>query len=252
MKLSSLFAISILLCIFVASFSVLSPVSAAANLAISGVPNHLKDLDEDLYYVWGEVRNDGDVPAGSVWITVEFVEYEGFPIAVGGGEPMLSVIHPGETSPFEIQYSGPEVEEIEDYNFEFEFSPTNALPTGLEIVSNSSDSPGNIVGEIQNIGTEPTTQITVAASFYGASGLVGTASTSIPSTLDPGENATFSIALEYSDLVPEVESYALTAQSQEYAVIPEFPMWISMLLILITLTVATAIYKRRLLKTPIH
>ena len=34
--------------------------------------------------------------------------------------------------------------------------------------------------------------------------------------------------------------------------IPEFPTWTSMLLILIVLTFAIAIYKRRLLKTPIH
>ena len=37
-----------------------------------------------------------------------------------------------------------------------------------------------------------------------------------------------------------------------YTVIPEFPTWTSMLLILIVLTVAVIIYKRRLLKTPIH
>jgi parallel beta-helix repeat protein len=35
-------------------------------------------------------------------------------------------------------------------------------------------------------------------------------------------------------------------------VTPEFPTWTSMLLILILLTAAIAIYKRRLLKTPIH
>ena len=35
-------------------------------------------------------------------------------------------------------------------------------------------------------------------------------------------------------------------------VIPEFPTWTSMLLILIVLTFAIAIYKRRLIKTPIH
>jgi parallel beta-helix repeat protein len=37
-----------------------------------------------------------------------------------------------------------------------------------------------------------------------------------------------------------------------YPIVPEFPTWTSMLLILIVLTVAIAIYKRRLLKTPIH
>jgi len=38
----------------------------------------------------------------------------------------------------------------------------------------------------------------------------------------------------------------------KYHVIPEFPTWISMLLILIALTVAIAVYKRRLLKSPTH
>jgi hypothetical protein len=37
-----------------------------------------------------------------------------------------------------------------------------------------------------------------------------------------------------------------------YTVIPEFPTWTPILLILILLTFAIAIYKRRLLKTPIH
>jgi len=40
--------------------------------------------------------------------------------------------------------------------------------------------------------------------------------------------------------------------TQEVMIVPEFPTWTSMLLILIVLSVATAIYKRRLLKTPIH
>jgi len=35
-------------------------------------------------------------------------------------------------------------------------------------------------------------------------------------------------------------------------IVPEFPTWTSMLLTLILLTVVIAIYKRRLLKTPIH
>jgi len=39
--------------------------------------------------------------------------------------------------------------------------------------------------------------------------------------------------------------------TQEVIVVPEFPTWTSMLLILVLLTVAIAIYKRRLLKIPI-
>ena len=40
--------------------------------------------------------------------------------------------------------------------------------------------------------------------------------------------------------------------TQEVIIVPEFPTWTRMLLILVVLTVALAIYKRRLFKTPIH
>jgi parallel beta-helix repeat protein len=47
--------------------------------------------------------------------------------------------------------------------------------------------------------------------------------------------------------------YVIDENNQDnYPVVPEFPAWTSMLLILIVLTVAITIHKRRLLKTPIH
>jgi len=67
------------------------------------------------------------------------------------------------------------------------------------------------------------------------------------------------ILVEHSyEEIEEVGEY-LTTLSMSYRItesnvwtVPEFPTWTSMLLILIVLTVAIAIYKRRLLKTPIH
>jgi len=46
--------------------------------------------------------------------------------------------------------------------------------------------------------------------------------------------------------------YITYNHSGHLMIVPEFPTWTSMLLIFITLTVATAIYKHRLLKTPIQ
>jgi parallel beta-helix repeat protein len=46
--------------------------------------------------------------------------------------------------------------------------------------------------------------------------------------------------------------FAYEHSTREIDIVPEFPTWTSTLLILIGLTVATALYKRRLLKTPIH
>ena len=63
-------------------------------------------------------------------------------------------------------------------------------------------------------------------------------------------NVTYVIIAEdkaYNTVTTEEMGY-----EYKYHVIPEFPTWISMLIILAMLTVATAIYKRRLLKTSIH
>jgi len=47
--------------------------------------------------------------------------------------------------------------------------------------------------------------------------------------------------------------YIIDENNQDnYPIVPEFPTWTSMLLLLILLTVAMVLYKRRLLKTPIH
>jgi len=47
--------------------------------------------------------------------------------------------------------------------------------------------------------------------------------------------------------------YVIDGNNQDnYPIVPEFPTWTSILLILIMLTVAIIIYKRKLLKTPTH
>jgi nitrous oxidase accessory protein len=65
--------------------------------------------------------------------------------------------------------------------------------------------------------------------------------TEVPHTLLPCSNSTHSYLY-----------FTYNHSTQKVVIIPEFPTWTSMLLILIVLTVMVAIYKRRLLKTPIH
>ena len=64
--------------------------------------------------------------------------------------------------------------------------------------------------------------------------------TEVPFNLLPCSNSTHSYLY-----------FTYNHSTQEVIIIPEFPTWTSMLLILIVLTVVIAIYKRRLLKTPI-
>ena len=66
---------------------------------------------------------------------------------------------------------------------------------------------------------------------------------------------------DYGDKYPNAEeidelglwdtAYVINSNNQDnYPIVPEFPTWASMLLILLLITIATA--KRKLLETPIH
>jgi len=77
-------------------------------------------------------------------------------------------------------------------------------------------------------------------------------------------NDTFRVFVNGTEILPSPEPlsssnsthnylyFTYDHSTQQVIIIPEFPTWTSMLLILIVLSVAIAIYKRRLLKTPTH
>ncbi len=58
--------------------------------------------------------------------------------------------------------------------------------------------------------------------------------------------------LPFSNSTHNYVYFTYSHSTQEVIIIPEFPIWRSMLLILVIFTVTVASYKRRLLKTPIH
>jgi len=77
--------------------------------------------------------------------------------------------------------------------------------------------------------------------------------TAVISLLDVG-NQTIKVTGELADGTPFEGTDMIRAihAQDNYSIFPEFPTWTSILLILIVLIVTTAIYKRRLLETPIH
>ena len=104
----------------------------------------------------------------------------------------------------------------------------------------------------------------ISFNVTGLSGTIGFCNVTIPNTLLWGDFTVLvdgnpPISLIRKDNATHISLYftyemrsTLKVKIQGTEVIPEFPTWTSMLLILIVLTVAVAIYKRRLLKTPIH
>jgi len=259
LKLSkSVLSMSILLAVLVAHISFISPVKAAANVDILSHTGYLDSFG--YYHVVGEVQNVGDQAVNFVKIEVVFYDSSNVEIASRFDLTMLYVLLAGRKSPFDIVLlDATQSAEVDHYSLSVTFLAASPVPIGLEILSHSSyvdDGYINIVGEIMNIATEKAHNVKIIATYYDAAGDVVAAMLTyldpIQSDLDPGETEPFEILLNDEDRTPYVDTYELTAESTQYAIIPESPTWASTLLVFAVLATALVIHKRRLLKTPIQ
>ena len=256
MKISkSILTISIFLGAIVTSICFASPVKAVADVDILSHTGYLDSLG--YYHVVGEVQNVGDQTVNFIKIIATFYDSSHVVIAPDFTYTELHVLLVGRKSPFDLfLFDTTQSAQVDHYSLSVTFSATSPLPIGLEILSNSSYIDGigwmHIVGEIKNMGSVKATYVKVIATYYNETGGVVDAefTFSDPSDIDPNQTAPFDIILT-SVRVPYVDKYELTAESTQYALVPEFPTWTSILIILTVLTVVISVYKRRLL-TPIH
>jgi len=221
-------------------------VNASPVLQID-ILSHSGWLDSSGYYhVSGEVKNVGDTPARFIKVTATFYDSTGTVVATSFTFSTLSVLLPGRKSPFEVLLlDTTQAAKVHHYSLSVTFSATSSIPLGLEILSHSSyvDAAGfmHVVGEIKNIANGTATYVKIAATFYNSTGhVVATAFTfSDPSDLNPNQKAPFEVLLLYTNRVPLVHTYELTGESNEYALIPEFPPIINLLLLILITTVVT-------------
>jgi hypothetical protein len=262
MKLSKrLLALSILLGVVITSMSFISSVKAIAEVNILNHTGYRDSLWASLrwYHVVGEVENTGDVAVK--WIEIEATFYdESDAMRATENDYIMSTLNPGRKAPFEITLMN-EVLAAEVHHYDVRivsYDIATPKPIGLEIPYQYDyiDRWDRMIiyGEIKNIGSMTATSVNVVATYYDTDGnVVGSARTYVqPSDIQPNLTIPFEISFWDTDRVDYVDSYALEAESNEYVLVPEFSTWSSILLILIVFTVATAICRRRLLKTPIQ
>lgn len=235
------------------------PVKATPEV---NVLTHTGFFDHDgCYHVVGEVENTGGQAVGSVKITGAFYDLYGTVIAMEFNYTHIGILLAGQKSPFEIVVADTtQAEKVDHYSLNVASSPTGALPVGLEILSSSwyLDGGGclHVVGEIRNIGAQTTTSIKVVATFYDETGKVVDAefAFSDPDYLGSGQSAQFEIMLRRIGVVPSVKSYALTAESNRYATVPEFSSTILLTLFMISASFAVImagnrVRRKRAMKT---
>ena len=234
--------------ILLASLTV--PVTATAQVNIL---THSGFLDSVGYYhVAGEVQNVGDQAVDFVKVTATFYDSSDVVIATSFTYTTIELLLAGRKSPFDvIVIDETQAANVDHYSLGVTFSATEPLPQGLEILSNSSyvDVVGymHVVGEIENIESGAATFVKVAATFYDETGtVVGTSFTySDPSELEAGQTAPFEVILLHKSRVLLTTNYSVTAESSQYAIIPEFPSLIILPLFMISTLLAAILYRRK-------
>jgi len=216
------------------------PVVSSGDVEVLSHTGYIDSLG--CYHVVGEILNIGDQAINFVYVNVTFYDSHGNVIDTRFDLTMLFVIMPGQKSPFDVAFLDAEQSSrVHEYSLEIKFSKTSPLPQGLEILSYDSymDEGGrlHITGEIKNIADKRAHNVEVIATFYDSNGKVVAAIShdvdpEMP-RLDPNETKSFEIILE-SDRARYTATYELTAESNEYTIIPELPIWALIIIILLT------------------
>jgi len=207
------------------------PVSVCAA-GDGRVVSHSGYRDSDgNYHVVGEVENFGDVAVNYVRVTATFYDSSNFVIDSRFDLTMIYVILSGRKAPFDVALLDvAESALVDHYELSVTFLEASPLPMGLEIVSQSSSVDAmdqmHVTGELRNGGSLNLTNGKVVATFYGqASKVVAAAYTFLDPELigeiTPNQTVPFEIALS-AERTGHVSTFALTAESSQYAAIPEY------------------------------
>jgi hypothetical protein len=226
------------------------PVKAVTDVDILSHANYMDSYG--FYHIVGEVMNVGDQAVKYVKIIATFYDSNNVVIATDFTYTELDVLLTGRKSPFDILFTDTgQIPKIHHYNLGITFLYSTPKLIGLQILSNSSYTDGygfmHIVGEIENIGESRTTFVKVVATFYDSIGNVVDCdfTFSDPDELDPNQIAPFDIMFTHDERIPFRESYALTAESSHYAMVPEFPSLLILPLSMIATLLAVIVYKRK-------
>jgi hypothetical protein len=210
--------------------------NASAGIWVSPSTSY---IESGYYNIVGEVENQGDLYLGYIKIIATFYDENDTVVGKNYDFVKLDVLPPGRRAPFilrsnDVNQSG----KARRYALNCTYQITSAIPQELEILSNSTYIDGNgnkrIVGEIKNIGAVQATYVKIVATCFNATGFVVAVDFTYASSADMGPNQTSPFDLSISDqLTPLVNRYVLTAESYEYAMIPEFPLGIPLMLMLL-------------------
>jgi len=201
------------------------------------IENDQKYIDDDnLLHIVGEIVNYTDKPISQIEISATTFSSTDSKITTINSNTPSHTIMPGMKAGFDILFSEKDPSLVSYYELNFNYKIASAKNQVIEITSSeiSRDSLDNlaIVGTITNQGEITANMINVVAILYDRDGNVVTVSKTQtqPDFLKPGDENFFLMPVFDKKQASNVVDYTITAESDEYTVVPEFPLGSGILL----------------------
>ena len=203
------------------------------------IQNDQKYIDNDgLLHIVGEIENNTSAPLNQIKISALLIDGDGNEIKKIVGATVSNVVMPETKGAFDILIKNVRGDSINDYELNLDYTLAAPKNQVIEISSTelTKDIHNNtvITGILENKGELTANMIRVVATLYDRDGNVVTVSETYtkPDFLRAGDNSNFIIPFhEKSQSIHAVE-YSITAESDEYVAVPEFPLGTGVLLII--------------------
>ena len=186
--------------------------------------------EDGVFHIVGEIQNDASVPLNQIAITATFYSENGQTLGTMSTNSILETILPQKKGPFDLIFFGKEIPLIDRYSLDIKFKPTDYKTESLEIVSANDrrDMVDNFIisGKVTNHDYRTANTVVVIATLYDSGGkVVATAiAYTEPQYLRGGEEAPFLVSVTDKSQSRKIRDYSLTVESEEYSIVPEFPL----------------------------
>jgi len=202
------------------------------------IENDQKYIDDNnLLHIVGEIVNYTDKPISQIEISATTFSSTDSKISTINSNTPSHTIMPGMKAGFDILFPEKDPSFVSYYELNFNYKIASAKNQVIEITSSeiSRDSLNNlaIVGTITNQGEITANMINVVAILYDRDGNVVTVSKTQtqPDFLKPGDENFFLMPIFDKKQALNVVDYTISAESDEYTVVPEFPLGSGILLV---------------------
>jgi hypothetical protein len=194
--------------------------------------------NDGMLHIVGEIRNDSKSPLNKIKILAVLTDENGKVLDKTEGKILSNILMPGMKSGFDIITNEKKIDKNSYYNLGFEYNLTTPKSQVIDIILSDMkrDKLNNlsIVGTIKNNGDITANMINVIATLYDRNGKVLTVSKihTQPDFLRSGEENHFLIPIYEKKQSTDVINYTIIAESDEFTVVPEFPLGTGVLLII--------------------